>query len=75
MIPIGKVGKIIISKEAKSQIDYYHDNYPGNEWSGILFYKQTKSEGLKETYLVFVFLKKKFPPRIVFLEYNSLCSS
>lgn len=44
MISIGKVGKIIITKNLKNQIDYYHKQNPGKEWSGILFFKQTNGD-------------------------------
>lgn len=50
MIQIGKIGKIIISSNIKNQIDYYHKQIQGKEWSGILFFKQTggKIEDLKD---------------------------
>lgn len=50
MIQIGKIGKIIISNNIKNQIDYYHKQIQGKEWSGILFFKQIKGniENLKD---------------------------
>lgn len=50
MINIGIIGKIIITNKLKKQINYYHKENPGKEWSGTLFYKHTggKIEDLKD---------------------------
>lgn len=50
MTDIGIIGKIIITNKLKKQIDYYHRENPGKEWSGTLFYKHTngKIEDLKD---------------------------
>lgn len=41
MKKLGKIGKIIITDRLKKQINYYHKENPGKEWSGILFFKHT----------------------------------
>jgi len=50
---IGKIGKIIVSKKLKSQIDYLHNKIGATEWSGILVYKHTKGDISKMKDLVF----------------------
>lgn len=37
-IEVGKIGKIIISKDIKNEIDYLHKEVGKTEWSGILVY-------------------------------------
>ena len=41
-IPIGKIGKLILTSNIQEIINYLHMTVGAKEWSGILFYKLTK---------------------------------
>lgn len=50
---IGTIGKIIITKNLKRQIDYLHKKVGSTEWSGMLIYKHIKGSIKNMNNLVF----------------------
>lgn len=50
---LGTIGKILIPKKVKDQIDFLHKKVGGTEWSGILVYKHTRGSISKMNNLVF----------------------
>lgn len=53
ILNIGNVGKVIISENLKTQIDYLHRKIGSTEWSGILVYKLVSGDFKNLKNLVF----------------------
>lgn len=53
-VEIGNIGKIKVTQQLKSQIDYLHSNIHNIEWSGVLLYKLDKGNFKKLKNLEFI---------------------